>query len=112
MIEIIKELVGKTDPVVLIAIIGGVMYLLTKIKLLQKDVDYINKAVNDRGEDELTMSQEIKIIGIQVNKLNTKTEVTVKEISHIKHQIDLHRDIDEKTFEKLAEDIAVLSDKV
>jgi hypothetical protein len=112
MIEILKTIATKTDPIVLLAIISGFGYLLHKLILIKKDVDYINKAVNDRGEDELTMSQEIKVIGIQVGKLTTKTEVQVKEIAYVKEQIDLHREVDEKTFEQLAEDIAILRDKV
>jgi hypothetical protein len=110
--EIVKFLIDKTDPIVLLVMLAGIGYILNRISLIKKDVSYINNAVNDREKGELTISQEVKAIFKKLSALTVKLEVHITELEYVKREVDAHRKIDEVTFKKLASDISRLTKKV
>ena len=108
---LLDKLISSTDPIVLITIIVIYLVLGKKIALIKKDVERIDKSTNHRDEGQITMSQEVSQISTLVSKLYTKIEVQAAELSHVKTQVDLHRQADEKIFSELASNIELLAKK-
>jgi uncharacterized protein YlxW (UPF0749 family) len=111
MQDLILVLLEKADPITLASLTGMYLLLSKKVALIKKDVEMIDKAVNNRAAEELTLSQEVTAMYRDVNKLTTSIAVYNEKIDHIEKQIDDHRKVDEETFKTLAEDIHNLACK-
>jgi hypothetical protein len=111
MIDIVEKLIDKTDPITLVALVVGYLALNKSLSLVKKDVDYINKAVNDREAGDVTMSQEVKKIWKLLSELTVKLEKHIVELTYVKKEIDAHRSVDEQAFLQMKDDLANLSCK-
>lgn len=65
---------------------------------INKKLNTVDKAVNCRPENSMTISQEVSEIHRKVDVAGVKTEYIIKEL-------DAHREIDEKEFSDIAKDI-------
>jgi hypothetical protein len=81
-------------------LIGFFVYLQVNKKL-----NTVDKAVNQRGPDALTISQEVSEIHRKVDVSATKNDYIIKEL-------DAHREVDEKQFLGIATDIKGLHKRV
>tara|TARA_R110002126_G_scaffold79757_3_gene197825 strand:+ start:1494 stop:1823 length:330 start_codon:yes stop_codon:yes gene_type:complete len=101
-LEAILNLLKDYDLPTIIA--GIIVYVHINRKL-----NTVDKAVNNRAPEDMTLSQEVSEIHRKVD-LNAAT--TSRNIEYIKKEIDAHRDIDEKTFVDLAKDIKKIHKKL
>lgn len=93
-LDIFLQILEKYDlPTI---ILGAAFFVYIKRKLM-----HVDQAVNNRDKGGLTLSQE-------VSEIHRKVDVQAVEISHIKKEIDLHREVDEKAFLELANDINLI----
>ena len=81
-------------------IIGIFVYLH-----INKKLNTVDKAVNCRPENSMTISQEVSEIHRKVDVEAVKADYMIKEL-------DAHRDIDEKEFSNIAKDIKGLHKRV
>tara|TARA_R110000772_G_scaffold123755_3_gene230147 strand:- start:275 stop:595 length:321 start_codon:yes stop_codon:yes gene_type:complete len=72
---------------------------------INKKLTVVDKAVNNRPADSLTLSQEVSEIHRKVEVAGAKTEYIIKEV-------DAHREVDEKLFAQIGEDIKGLHKRV
>lgn len=93
MEDFLQILNALKDYDVITIILGTVVYLHIKKKL-----ETVDKAVNQRGPGQMTISQEVSEIHRKVDISATKQEYLVREI-------DAHRALDEKEFIKIGKDI-------
>ena len=136
-----------------VLVVGVLIYLLKgKIDEITKAVSHVDKAVNNRGEDEITLSQEVSLIRKEL-KLFKKESISIlkdfkllrkegylvagelkadidhtnsnvksvsvstaelvktikKDVTYIKGEINAHREVDEKAFMEIKEDIKKLA---
>jgi hypothetical protein len=85
-------------------ILGIIVYVHINRKL-----NTVDKAVNNRAPDALTLSQEVSEIHRKVNMNNTTTS---RNIEYIKKEIDLHIEVDEQEFLKIGKDIKKIHKKL
>lgn len=85
--------------------ITTVLIVLVTTYLLNKKITIVDKAVNQRPEGQMTLSQE-------VSEIHRKVDVLAVEVKHIKKEVDEHRTKDEIIFESLANDISEINIKV
>jgi hypothetical protein len=98
----ILELLEKYDLPTLILGLGFFMYIKTKLK-------QVDKAVNCRTPDAMTISQEVSEIHRKVD-VNATTQA--RNIEYIKNEIDNNKDATEKTFQIISKDIKALNKRV
>ena len=72
---------------------------------INKKLNTVDKAVNNRPADSLTLSQEVSEIHRKVDVADVKSDYMIKEL-------DAHRAIDEKEFSDIAKDIKGLHKRV
>jgi hypothetical protein len=72
---------------------------------INKKLSVVDKAVNNRAPESLTMSQEVSEIHRKVDVSATKADYMIKEL-------DAHRDVDEKAFLEIGKDIKGLHKRV
>lgn len=90
-LEVILNLLKDYDlPTI---IIGTIVYFH-----INKKLNTVDKAVNQRPQDSMTISQEVSEIHRKVDVSATKTDYMIKEL-------DAHRELDESTFLGIASDI-------
>jgi hypothetical protein len=82
-----------------------IIIVLITTYLINKKITIVDKAVNQRPEGQMTLSQE-------VSEIHRKVDVLAVEVRHIKSEVDEHRTKDEVIFESLANDIKELNQKV
>lgn len=121
-IAIIVELVKEYDGFSLLAII--VFYLL-----VDKRIQIVDKAVNQRPEGTPTISQEVSLINSKLDLMRKEALAIIKDmkllrkegymrydelkvdIKHISNEIDAHRKVDEVAFMEIAKDIKEINAK-
>lgn len=74
-------------------ILGIIVYLR-----VQKKLEIVDKAVNQRSPGQMTLSEEVSEIHRKVDISSVQQEYLVKEI-------DAHRNLDEKEFLRIGKDI-------
>lgn len=74
-------------------VLGVIVYIQVKKKL-----EVVDKAVNQRGPGQMTLSEEVSEIHRKVDIVSVQHEYLVKEI-------DAHRSLDEKEFVRIGKDI-------
>ena len=109
--EIINLLLENSDPLTLSSMVCVYFLLGKKIALIKKDVEMIDKAVNNRAAEEMTLSQEVSVIFKKISTISKDLALYDQKVNYVKEQITLHREVDEKTFEQLAKDINNLACK-
>ena len=72
---------------------------------LNKKLNAVDKAVNCRPADSLTMSQE-------VSEIHRKVDVSAIKQEYIAKELDAHRDVDEKEFKKIQQDVATIRKEI
>jgi hypothetical protein len=96
-----QEIIELFDKYQLIdVLVGFVVYLA-----LNKRIQVVDKAVNQRPQGQMTISEE-------VTEINHKLDQFALEMNHVKKQIDEHRKIDEQSFLRIEKDIRILAGKV
>tara|TARA_R110000868_G_scaffold95467_1_gene262565 strand:+ start:62 stop:382 length:321 start_codon:yes stop_codon:yes gene_type:complete len=103
--EIIKLLITKFDPITL-----GVLTLI--YFRVYKKLNVLDNAVNNRKEGQNTLSQEVTEIHVKLDKVINKQIENEAHIKHTKEQVDLHRNVDEKAFNRIEKDIRSIASKV
>ena len=98
----ILELLEKYDLPTIILGLGFFMYIKTKLK-------QVDKAVNCRTPDAMTISQEVSEIHRKVD-VNATTQA--RNIEYIKQEMDNNKLSSEKTFQGISKDIKSLNKKV
>ena len=76
---------------------------------INKKLNTVDKAVNCRTPDSMTISQEVSEIHRQVD-MNATTQA--RNIEYIKNEMDRHRELDERTFVVISRDIKSLNKRV
>ena len=97
-IEIISTLLKEYDLIRLLFI--GVGYLF-----IHKKISIVDKAVNQRPEGGKTISDE-------VSEINSKVDLISLDLTHVKAEVDLHRDVDEAAFLRIEKDIRLINSKL
>ena len=72
---------------------------------INKKLNTVDKAVNCRPENSMTISQEVSEIHRKVDVAGVKADYMIKEL-------DAHREVDEKEFSDIAKDIKGLHKRV
>ena len=98
----ILELLEKYDLPTLILGLGFFMYIKTKLK-------QVDKAVNNRAPQSLTLSQEVSEIHRKVD-VNATTQA--RNIEYIKKEIDNNKISSEKQFSIIGKDIKSLNKRM
>ena len=98
----ILELLEKYDLPTLILGLGFFMYIKTKLK-------QVDKAVNCRTPDAMTISQEVSEIHRKVD-VNATTQA--RNIEYLKNEMDNNKASTEKTFQFISKDIKSLNKRV
>ena len=98
----ILELLEKYDLPTLILGVGFFMYIKTKLK-------QVDKAVNNRAPQSLTLSQEVSEIHRKVD-VNATTQA--RNIEYIKKEIDNNKISSDKQFLSIGKDIKSLNKRV
>ena len=98
----ILELLEKYDLPTIILGLGFFMYIKTKLK-------QVDKAVNNRTPQSLTLSQEVSEIHRKVD-VNATTQA--RNIEYIKQEIDSNKISSEKQFSIIGKDIKSLNKRV
>ena len=98
----ILELLEKYDLPTLILGLGFFMYIKTKLK-------QVDKAVNNRTPQSLTLSQEVSEIHRKVD-VNATTQA--RNIEYIKQEIDNNKISSEKQFSIIGKDIKSLNKRM
>ena len=98
----ILELLEKYDLPTLILGLGFFMYIKTKLK-------QVDKAVNCRTPDAMTISQEVSEIHRKVD-VNATTQA--RNIEYLKNEMDNNKDLTEKQFLTIGKDIKSLNKRM
>jgi hypothetical protein len=98
----ILELLEKYDLPTIILGLGFFMYIKTKLK-------QVDKAVNNRAPQSLTLSQEVSEIHRKVD-VNATTQA--RNIEYIKQEIDSNKISSEKQFSIIGKDIKSLNKRM
>lgn len=150
ILELIKDY-GLANVIV----VGAFIYVLKgKIDGIGQQVKHVDAAVNNREPNELTLSQEVRIIRRELsdfkvesikilkdfnqlrkegylvaaelkgdvehtnNNVKQASKATAqlvreikREVEHIRQEVDLHREVDEKAFEQIRDDIHKIASK-
>ena len=81
-------------------IVVGVGYIF-----IHKKISIVDKAVNQRPEGCKTISDE-------VSEINSKVDLISLDLTHVKAEVDLHRDVDEAAFLRIEKDIRLINSKL
>lgn len=105
LLELFDQALEKYD--LLTILIVGALYLWFRKKLdtMDKRVQSVDHAVNNRPPGTPTLSQEI-------SEIHRKVDVTSTKIEYIEKEIEEHRRVDEVTFKLLTDDISELRKKI
>ena len=98
----ILELLEKYDLPTLILGLGFFMYIKTKLK-------QVDKAVNCRTPDSMTISQEVSEIHRKVD-VNAATQA--RNIEYLKNEMDNNKDSNKKQFSAIGKDIKSLNKRM
>ena len=97
-IEIISTLLKEYDLISLLFV--GLGYVL-----IHKKINIVDKAVNQRPEGGKTISDE-------VTEINNKVDLLSLDLTHVKAEVDTHRDVDEAAFLRIENDIRLINSKL
>ena len=82
-----------------LAVVGvGYMFIHKKISI-------VDKAVNQRAEGSPTISDDITEIKGELKLMRV-------DLTHVKEEVDLHREVDESAFLRIENDIRLINSKI
>jgi hypothetical protein len=96
-----QEIIELFDKYQLIDVLVGFLVYVA----INKRIQVVDKAVNQRPQGSMTISEE-------VTQINHKLDQFTLELNHVKKQVDEHRKIDEQSFLRIEKDIRILASKV
>jgi hypothetical protein len=87
------------DYDIVTVIVGLILYVF-----MNKKIDIVDRAVNQRPKGSKTISDE-------VTEINHKLDLSRIDLRHVKKEVDAHRLVDEVAFNDIRADIRILANK-